>query len=65
MLYLKTLGPEDENQFISAMSQSKDFHYPYVTAPCTSENFSDSFEEKQTENYKSFLLMTTDDNRIK
>lgn len=61
MLYLKSLVPEDECQFISAMQKSKDFHYPYVTAPCTSEEFKMLLKKGQSENNESYLLMTTDE----
>ncbi|KTD62121.1 GNAT family N-acetyltransferase [Legionella spiritensis] len=61
MLYLKNLEPEDENQFISAMKKSKDFHYPYVTVSCTSEDFQILLKKSQTENNESYLLMTSDD----
>ncbi len=59
MLYLKILEPEDECQFISAMQKSKDFHYPYVTAPCTLEGFKMLLKKAQSENNESYLLMTT------
>lgn len=61
MLYLKNLEPEDENQFISAMKKSKHFHYPFVTAPCTSDDFKLLLKKSHSENNESYLLMTTDE----
>lgn len=43
------------------MKQSKDFHYPYVTAPCTSDAFHKLLQKSLTENNKSYLLMTLDE----
>lgn len=62
MLYLKTLEQEDESQFISIMKKSKDFHYPFVSAPCTSEAFKTLLSKSQSENNESYLLMTDDNN---
>ncbi|KTD82157.1 GNAT family N-acetyltransferase [Legionella waltersii] len=39
MIELREPSAQDETLFISTMQNSRDFHYPFITAPCSSEEF--------------------------
>ncbi|KTD13702.1 GNAT family acetyltransferase [Legionella gratiana] len=39
MILLREPSAQDETAFISTMKNSRNFHFPFITAPCTSEEF--------------------------
>jgi len=39
MIALREPCAKDETVFVSTMINSRDFHFPFITAPCTSEAF--------------------------
>lgn len=39
MITLREPSAQDEAVFISTMQNSRDFHFPFITAPCTCEEF--------------------------
>jgi RimJ/RimL family protein N-acetyltransferase len=59
-LFLREPLPSDETAFLSAMTQSKKFHEPWVQAPLTSEDFQNYLARYQQPNQKSYLVCIDD-----
>lgn len=59
-LFIKELSLNDENDFIFAMKNSQDLHYPWVRSPTNREEFLEYFNKFQHPNQKSFLLLDLD-----
>lgn len=55
-VFIREIRREDRNAFVDAMLRSKEFHYPWVKAPTTIEEFNDYFESFQRPNQKSYLV---------
>ncbi len=47
---------DDEDKFLTAMQNSRALHYPWVTAPQTSEEFKNYLQRYRQDNQKSFLV---------
>lgn len=61
---LRPLVQDDEDKFLKTMQKSKDFHYPFVTAPQTSEEFQDFFQKTQQYNRRCYLALKEDDDIV-
>lgn len=59
-VYIRELRPEDEKQFVWAMQKSRDFHYPFINAPCTIANFREYWNKCQLDGQKAYLAFTQD-----
>lgn len=53
---IRELDLADKDLFIKAMLNSQAFHYPWVKAPTTSQEFFDLFNRCQQPNQKCFLV---------
>jgi ribosomal-protein-alanine N-acetyltransferase len=49
MINLRAPSLHDEDLFLATMRKSRDFHCPFITAPCTSEEFRTYIEKSQKE----------------
>lgn len=63
MIFLRQPSAQDETVFISAMKNSRDFHFPFVTAPCTSEEFQTYFN-KSEQNTERYYIAWNDNQKI-
>lgn len=55
MISLRAPTLLDEECFISAMIKSRDLHFPFISAPCTSEAFHTYIEKSNHESECSFV----------
>jgi ribosomal-protein-alanine N-acetyltransferase len=55
MIVLREPKVQDEASFITTMQNSKDFHYPFITAPCTSEEFQTYLHKSKQESEQYYI----------
>ncbi|PWY57059.1 alanine acetyltransferase [Legionella qingyii] len=63
-IYLRQLDQHDEANFLLTMQKSRDFHYPFITAPQTHEEFQIYLKKFQQENQRCFLALNQNDHII-
>lgn len=63
-IHLRLLCENDETKFIATMQKSKDFHYPFIIAPQTQDEFQAFFEKSQQENRRCFLALNQEEDII-
>lgn len=55
MIILREPSTKDEAIFISTMQGSRDFHFPFITAPCTSEEFQIYLNKSKLDSEKYYI----------
>lgn len=55
---------QDEEHFLSTMNKSKSFHFPFIIAPKTSDEFKNYIEKSKMESEKYFIAFTKDNQII-
>ena len=55
MIALHEPSAQDETVFISTMKNSRDFHFPFITAPCTSEEFQAYLNKSKLESEQYYI----------
>lgn len=63
IITLRAPSAEDEALFLSAMNKSQEFHFPFITAPKTSEEFA-NYLEKSKKDSENYFIAYTQDNKI-
>ncbi|HHF7368387.1 TPA: GNAT family protein [Legionella bozemanae] len=63
-ILLRTLSQHDEANFLLTMQKSRDFHYPFVSAPQTSEEFQTYLQKYQHEDRRCFLALNQNEEII-
>ncbi|WP_253255898.1 GNAT family N-acetyltransferase [Legionella quinlivanii] len=63
MILLARPCAQDETVFISTMKNSRDFHFPFVTAPCTPEEFQ-TYLKKNKQETEQYYIAWNDDQKI-
>lgn len=64
MIILRVPSAQDETLFINTMQKSRDFHYPFIVAPDTSEMFQTYLNKSQLDNEKSFIAWNNEEQII-
>lgn len=60
---LREPSAQDERLFISTMNNSQEFHFPFITAPKTTEEFA-SYLEKSKKESEHYFIAYSSDNKI-
>ncbi|KTD56053.1 GNAT family acetyltransferase [Legionella sainthelensi] len=55
MITLREPSAQDETVFISTMKNSRDIHFPFITAPCTSEEFQAYLSRSRQESEQYYI----------
>ncbi|ETO94434.1 GNAT family N-acetyltransferase [Legionella oakridgensis] len=55
MITLREPSAQDEAIFVSTMKNSRDFHFPFITAPCSSEEFQTYLTKSQLESEQYYI----------
>lgn len=55
MILLREPSAQDETAFVSTMKNSRDFHFPFITAPCSSEEFQIYLNKSKQESEQYYL----------
>lgn len=55
MITLRNPCAQDEIKFVSTMKNSRDFHFPFITAPCTSEEFQTYLNKSKQESERYYI----------
>lgn len=55
MIILREPSDQDEAIFISTMQNSRDFHFPFITAPNTSEEFQIYLRKSKLDSEKYYI----------
>ncbi|CAM2818959.1 GNAT family N-acetyltransferase [Legionella worsleiensis] len=63
MIVLREPSLQDETAFISAMKKSSDFHFPFITAPTTTEEFR-LYLNKGNQESEQYYFAWNDDQQI-
>lgn len=63
MIVLREPSTQDEALFLTAMKQSRDFHFPFVTAPTTPEEFN-IYLNKSTLDSEQYYIVWNDNQQI-
>ena len=63
MILLRKPSTEDETVFVSTMRNSRDFHFPFITAPTTSEEFQ-TYLHKSEQGSEQYYLALNDSQQI-
>ncbi|WP_454780482.1 GNAT family N-acetyltransferase [Legionella sp. WA2022007384] len=63
-IYLRQLNQYDEANFLLTMQKSRNFHYPFVTAPQTREEFQAYIQKFEHEDRRCFLALNQHDHII-
>ncbi|CZI30210.1 TPA: GNAT family N-acetyltransferase [Legionella pneumophila] len=63
MIVLREPSLQDETAFISAMEKSRDFHFPFITAPTTAEEFR-HYLSKGDQESEQYYFAWNDDQQI-
>lgn len=63
MIVLKAPEAQDEALFITTMQDSRDFHFPFITAPCTTEEFQ-TYLNKSTLESEQYYIAWNDNQQI-
>lgn len=61
---LREPSVQDEAIFISTMNKSQEFHFPFISAPKTPEEFTNYLEKSKKESEKYFLAYSNDNEII-
>ncbi|KTC86446.1 GNAT family N-acetyltransferase [Legionella brunensis] len=56
-IYIRELCAVDEANFLAIMLKSKPFHFPFVTAPQTTEEFKTYLHKSQQDDQKCYLAL--------
>lgn len=63
-VHLRQLTSTDEASFLLTMQKSRDFHYPFITAPQTAEEFHAYLPKYQADNRRCYLALTPDNDIV-
>ena len=61
---LHTLSPNDRDEFIDAMAQSRSFHAEWISAPATPAEFDALLRRAEDESFVSLVIRLREDGRL-
>ncbi|SKA31147.1 Uncharacterised protein [Legionella maceachernii] len=64
MITLKVPSCQDEKIFIETMQKNQDFHFPFIAAPKTSDEFQTYLEKSKKDSEKYFIVWDSNNNII-
>ncbi|WP_248296035.1 GNAT family N-acetyltransferase [Legionella taurinensis] len=64
MITLREPSAQDETVFLATMNKSRDFHFPFISAPCTTEAFHTYLQKSQQDSEQYYLAWDEDQRQM-